>query len=789
VLPVLLILLAVKPPAARPPTAPRATVAKTTAARAAPAPRKAATPKAPPAVKKTSTSKTTPSKTTPSKTMAAARKSAAREAAAAAAALTALGRGHQAFQAGDYAKAAQALQGLHKRLPRVRDYALYLQAESEFFAGRAGSARALFGELADEKESRFAEMAPWRVADCLWAEGRKSDAVAAYRRLLANRPPVGVDAVVARFRLAEVAAPDEAEPIFRQIHAEHPAHPLAAEAARRTRPQQAAVEDVGSEPRTVLRRAARLVEGRRFEEAVAELERLPAHLPDGLGDERDFDLGMAKFRTRHAYADAAALLGSVAPRLSGEKAAFAAFHAARAELRAGRTQAAIEGARRVVELHPGSRQAAEAQFLVGWLEFNRGCYHESLAGLRTTIDRHPRTPFAVNAAWHLALAQHFLGRPEEALAALEEYARLAGSDAEAARRVAYWRGRFLVSRGSADDGMEVWRGLIKEDPFTYYALLAAARLREARQPVRLDLPKGDFKLPAIARKSASDPALLRAEDLARAGLTVEAGVELHRSEEDLEQRLGRDQALAVLLERYPRYEGFRRAFQLASSRGGSALRSAPSGDVRVLWEGYYPRAYQALVEREAKRARVPPLFVYSIMHKESEFGPTRSSPVDARGLMQLMPALGQSMSAALRIPFLAEDLFRPEVNVRLGAARLGELSRMLQGQLHLMAGAYNGGIAAVERWLEGHGARPLDEFLELVGFRESREYMKRVTGIHARYVYLYTGKLPELALALKPVRKEPVRSRGAGKKPAASAPRRPTSEPAGGTAGEASEDP
>jgi soluble lytic murein transglycosylase len=785
VLPLLLLLLLAARPAdkapapAKAPAAARAAAARPTAkvtptgkAKAAPAAKTRAAPAA---------------RATPAGRAKAA--PTARATATARAALAALARGHQAFLAGDYAKAATTLQGLHRQLPRVRDYALYLQAESEFYAGRAGSARSLYVELGGESESRFAEIAPWRVADCLWAEGRKGEAAAAYRRLLSSRPPAGVDAVVARFRLAELAAPDEASATFRQIHAEHPAHPLAEEAARRTQPAATGDQDGGTDPRTVLRRAARLVEGRRFEEAVSELEALPADLPTGLRDERDFDLGMAKFRTRHAYAEAAVLLAAVAPRLRGDKAAFAAFHAARAELRAGRTQEAIDGARQVVALYPGSRWAAEAQFLVGWLEFNRGCYEESLAGLQTTIDRHPRTTFAENAAWHLALAQHFLGRPDAALTALGEYAKLAGADAEAARRVAYWRGRFLVARGSPDEGMDVWRGLIKDDPFSYYGLLAAARLREAKQPVRVELPRSDFKLTPIARKTAADPALLRAEELAQAGLTVEAGVELFRSEAALEQRLGRDQALTVLLERYPRYEGFRRAFQLADSRGAATLKSAPAGGLRALWEAYYPRAYRALVEREAKAARVPPLFVYSIMHKESGFGPTRSSPVDARGLMQLMPALGQTMTAALRIPFLAEDLFRPEVNVRLGTRRLGELSALFQGQLHLMAGAYNGGTAAVQRWLERQGERPLDEFLELAGFRESREYMKRVTGIYARYVYLYTGKLPDLSLDLKPARKEPVRARGGSKKAAASTPRRPPSEPAGEASGEASEDP
>jgi hypothetical protein len=62
-------------------------------------------------------------------------------------------------------------------------------------------------------------------------------------------------------------------------------------------------------------------------------------------------------------------------------------------------------------------------------------------------------------------------------------------------------------------------------------------------------------------------------------------------------------------------------------------------------------------------------------------------------------------------------------------------------------------VIPMMRWLDQQGRRPLDEFLELVGFKESREYMKRVTAIYARYVYLYTGKPYDLPLTVKPALK------------------------------------
>jgi soluble lytic murein transglycosylase-like protein len=50
----------------------------------------------------------------------------------------------------------------------------------------------------------------------------------------------------------------------------------------------------------------------------------------------------------------------------------------------------------------------------------------------------------------------------------------------------------------------------------------------------------------------------------------------------------------------------------------------------------------------------------------------------------------------------------------------------------------------VVRWATQNGKRPLDEFMELMTYDQSREYAKRVVGIYARYRYLYKGEVYEL---------------------------------------------
>lgn len=666
----------------------------------------------------------------------------------------ALDQGHKAFTAGEYPKAARLLAGLDAKLPRTRDYALYLAAESEFYAGRPARARALFAELVNEKDSRFAPVAPWRVADCLWAEGRKADAGAAYRKLVA-KPPPGVDAVVARFRLAELAPPAEAGRMFREIHVEHPAHPLAAEASLRAGPEPAEPADdpreaKEREPRARLRRAAVLAGKKHYKEAIAELEALE-NLPPELEIERDLQLGLAKFGTRRDYAAAAALLLAVAPKLKGDRIPYATYQGARALARAGRDDEAIATNLRIVRDFPGTRWAVEAQFVAGWLEFNRGNYAASLPALQTTLDKNGKSGYGNDAAWYLALAHHFLGHPDQALAALADFVRLSGSDSEAASKASYWRARFLSDKGNRAEARAAWLDLVERQPLSYYGLLSRARLRAAGVKVPpLKLPRDETKPIKVPAKALRDPALLRSEELAQAGLLVEAGMELQRNEDALEQRLGRDQALVVLLERYPRYQAFRRGYQLAEIRAKPALEAAPSGNARLPWEAAYPRAYRELVEKHSKKAKTPPLFVYTIMQKETAFSPQLTSYADARGLLQLLPALGAELAAKLKIPFQPDELYQPDMNVRLGALHLGELARMFRGQIFLAAGAYNGGIRAATRWLDRNGKRPLDEFVELVGSRQSREYIKRTSAIYARYQYLYTEKPYELPMKINP---------------------------------------
>ena len=698
-----------------------------------------------------------------------------------AAAVAELARGFRAYRGGDYAAAVTTLAPLLGRGLRNDDWILYLLAESAFYQGEYSAARRHFEKLAASKTSgRPRDLAPYRIADCLWLEGDRAAAGTAYGKLLKHPAPF-VDTAVARFRLAELASArsaSEGAKLFLAINREFPAHPLADEALRRAAPPMAtALPELPAPER--LKRAEALTKDRHWDEALADLAKLPAELPAPLGAERDYQIGMTKFHMRRDYPRAAELLLAAAPQLTGDRAASAAFHGARALSRVDRDDEAIAGYHKVIATFPRSRYAAEAQYLAGWLEFNRGRFRESLPDLEATMERFGKSAFADDAAWCLAFAHYLLGETDKALAGFDRYDRLSTSDTPADERharVGYWRARVHEKSGRKAEAASGYHESIRRGPLTFYGLLARARLQgmgekvafgmtDATAPAGVAGPGGAAPgagekatgpapspardtLPGDSLSGELRPIVSRVDELLEAGMDVEAGWELERNEATILHRLGESRGLALLLDRYRRASDFHRAYRLAESHQSSALAAEPQGSARVIWEAAYPRAYSALVEKFGPPAGNPDLFLYTIMRKESGFNPLDVSYADARGLLQMIPPTSAKVAAATGTGFAPDQLYEPETNVRLGASYIGALYGKFGRQVPIAAGAYNAGPKAMGRWCDQHGKHPMDEFVELIAFAQTREYVKRVVGIYAHYRYLYGPTPYELPLTV-----------------------------------------
>ena len=143
----------------------------------------------------------------------------------------------------------------------------------------------------------------------------------------------------------------------------------------------------------------------------------------------------------------------------------------------------------------------------------------------------------------------------------------------------------------------------------------------------------------------------------------------------------------------------------------------PSASVAVSIDNFVAvqprRAYEALINEAAKRYRLEPGLIRSVMQAESAYNPVAVSRAGAMGLMQLMPDLAVELGVT--------DPFDPRENIMAGARHLRRLLDIHGGDVTLAVASYNAGETAVARY----GAVP--------PYPETQNYVLRVTRLLSVY--------------------------------------------------------
>ena len=146
----------------------------------------------------------------------------------------------------------------------------------------------------------------------------------------------------------------------------------------------------------------------------------------------------------------------------------------------------------------------------------------------------------------------------------------------------------------------------------------------------------------------------------------------------------------------------------------------------------FPPAFAGPVFRASDEESLSAPFIWSIMRLESGYNPAARSRAGALGLLQLMGPTASRL-AGRSVP--SDSLTDPDLNVRLGARYLRQLASEF-GDLRPVAASYNGGEDAVRKWIE---ARPRidDLWVELIPYRETRDYVKQTYAAMRRYEAVY----------------------------------------------------
>ncbi len=134
--------------------------------------------------------------------------------------------------------------------------------------------------------------------------------------------------------------------------------------------------------------------------------------------------------------------------------------------------------------------------------------------------------------------------------------------------------------------------------------------------------------------------------------------------------------------------------------------------------------------------------IYSIARQESRFIPSAVSTSYALGMMQFMPFLAKATAKELGIKnFKYFDMFKPKTALLFANHHLDYLENILHEPLFI-AYAYNGGIGFTKKLFTQRGLFKKGKYepfmsMELVHYRESREYAKKVITNYAQYARIY----------------------------------------------------
>ncbi|MBU0510983.1 MAG: transglycosylase SLT domain-containing protein [Chloroflexi bacterium] len=148
--------------------------------------------------------------------------------------------------------------------------------------------------------------------------------------------------------------------------------------------------------------------------------------------------------------------------------------------------------------------------------------------------------------------------------------------------------------------------------------------------------------------------------------------------------------------------------------------------------------YRDLIIPIAQSYDFHPLFLFSVVRQESLFEGFVHSSAGARGLMQIMPATGESIAINAGWPpgYTAEDLYRPKVSITLGADYLDSQRDYFDGDMLAALAAYNAGPGNAAIWQDLSGGDP-DLFLEIIRYEETRNYIRGIYEVFGIYRRLY----------------------------------------------------
>lgn len=408
--------------------------------------------------------------------------------------------------------------------------------------------------------------------------------------------------------------------------------------------------------------------------------------------------------------------------------------------------------------YSGDENAAEAILEAGRIYERNNQLTDAATTWSGLIDLYPQLEISSQGLFLSAITNFRLSKFDQALSEFQRYSLLTNVPEEKAAAY-FWIGKSYEKLGDNEKSALAWQDAAKQDPTGYYSerakeILSGSDLLSPFNQVNLQANleqerliaevwmRNTFSLPQDTNFITLSPFLAN-ESFIKANAYWDLGLysQARNEYETLRAIYENDPLNLFRLTNHFIEIGLYRSAIYASRQildlanmDDFASMNAP------LWFNHirFGLYFNDIVENAADEFNFEPLLIFSLIRQESFFEGFIVSSAGAKGLMQIMPATGEEIAKLLKWPtnYVENDLYRPVINVRMGASYLSRMRTYFNDDIFAALAAYNAGPGNVTNWLEKADNDP-DLFLEIIPYEETRRYLRNIYTFYRIYETLY----------------------------------------------------
>ncbi|NOT79033.1 MAG: lytic transglycosylase domain-containing protein [Bacteriovoracaceae bacterium] len=274
-------------------------------------------------------------------------------------------------------------------------------------------------------------------------------------------------------------------------------------------------------------------------------------------------------------------------------------------------------------------------------------------------------------------------------------------------KLEFWMAKSLWALGKKEDARILFAEIMQEDSFGYYGLLASMEIQSTLSP----LSPTELSIESSRYNELDWLIGLKEKKLAMKFLK--------NVNSRFKSTLEREKAMSLYLQTEWYQGGMSQIFNIP-------IKLRQEFTTKYI-DVIFPRAFENIFQTYAQKYQLPLAYSLAITRQESAFNPNVRSWADAFGLMQMIPEKAAELSKKYSIPYTDfNDLYQADLNIHMGTAFLSELKKKYKGQFIQTTAAYNASTSAIATWEKERFNGNHIEFIEMIPYEETRNYVKLV---------------------------------------------------------------